>query len=279
MEGGKIYYINGSLLKAGEIERTVNKWWNTQGLIVDLRNYPSKEIAFKLAEYLIPTKKEFFIASIPNREVPGEFYYTVPYVSGKPDETDNRTLKDGVYKGKLVIIINERTISRDGLIIGICNGFQALIKLGLVPFGEITEIMEDYPTLTYNKIGRHVSTFVKTKVVSNLSPWLAGCRVGDIHYLPVSHGEGSFAASEKWIKTLKDRGQIATQYVDTEDLPTYDGFYNPNGSLEAVEGITSPDGRVFGKMAHSERLQENIYKNISGYKDQLLFESGVKYFK
>jgi C-terminal processing protease CtpA/Prc len=112
MEGGKIYYINGSLLKAGEIERTVNKWWNTQGLIVDLRNYPSKEIAFKLAEYLIPTKKEFFIASIPNREVPGEFYYTVPYVSGKPDETDNRTLKDGVYKGKLVIIINERTISR-----------------------------------------------------------------------------------------------------------------------------------------------------------------------
>lgn len=169
--------------------------------------------------------------------------------------------------------------NRDGLIIGICNGFQALIKLGLVPFGEITEIMEDYPTLTYNKIGRHVSTFVKTKVVSNLSPWLAGCRVGDIHYLPVSHGEGSFAASEKWIKTLKDRGQIATQYVDTEDLPTYDGFYNPNGSLEAVEGITSPDGRVFGKMAHSERLQENIYKNISGYKDQLLFESGVKYFK
>jgi len=112
MEDGKIYYINGSLLKAGEIERTVNKWWNTQGLIVDLRNYPSKEIAFKLAEYLIPTKKEFFVASIPNPEVPGEFYYTVPYVSGKPEETDNRTLKDGVYKGKLVIIINEQTISQ-----------------------------------------------------------------------------------------------------------------------------------------------------------------------
>jgi phosphoribosylformylglycinamidine synthase len=165
------------------------------------------------------------------------------------------------------------------LILGICNGFQALIKLGLVPFGEITDIREDYPTLTYNKIGRHVSTFVKTKVVSNLSPWLYGCRLGDIHWLPVSHGEGCFAVNEDWIKILKERGQIATQYVDSEDKPTYDGFYNPNGSVEAIEGITSPDGRVFGKMAHSERLQENLYKNIPGNKNQLIFESGVKYFK
>ena len=165
--------------------------------------------------------------------------------------------------------------NRDGLIIGICNGFQALIKLGLVPFGEITDIKEDFLTLTYNKIGRHVSSFVKTKVVSNLSPWLSGCRVGDIHWLPVSHGEGCFAASKDWINTLRSRGQIATQYVDSGDEPTYNGFYNPNGSLEAVEGITSPDGRVFGKMAHSERLQENLYKNIPGNKDQLIFESGL----
>lgn len=182
----------------------------------------------------------------------------------------NELLKDAV---------NDLLKNRDGLILGICNGFQALIKLGLVPFGEITEIREDYPTLTYNKIGRHVSTFVKTRVVSNLSPWLNGCRIGDIHWLPVSHGEGCFAASQEWIKTLKARGQIATQYVDSEDKPSYDGFYNPNGSVEAVEGITSPDGRVFGKMAHSERLQENLYKNIPGNKNQLIFESGVKYFK
>ncbi len=169
--------------------------------------------------------------------------------------------------------------NRDGLIIGICNGFQALIKLGLVPFGEITDMEEDFPTLTYNRIGRHVSSFVKTKVVSNLSPWLSQCQVEDIHYLPVSHGEGRFVANEKWIEKLKISGQIATQYVDYDNNPTYDGFYNPNGSMESIEGITSPDGRVFGKMAHSERLDSNLYKNIPGHKDQLIFESGVKYFK
>ncbi len=169
--------------------------------------------------------------------------------------------------------------NRDGLIIGICNGFQALVKLGLVPFGEITDMEADFPTLSYNKIGRHVSSFVKTKVVSNLSPWLSGCNIGDTHYLPVSHGEGSFAANDAWIEKLKKNGQIATQYVDNNNEPTYDGFYNLNGSKEAIEGITSPDGRVFGKMAHSERLDENIYKNIPGNKEQLIFESGVKYFK
>jgi phosphoribosylformylglycinamidine synthase len=169
--------------------------------------------------------------------------------------------------------------NRDGLILGIGDGFQALIKLGLVPFGKVTEIEESYPTLTYNKIGRHVSTVVKTKVVSNLSPWLRGCNVGATHYLPVSNGEGRFYANEKWIENLKKSGQIATQYVDDDNNPTYGGFYNPTGSTEAVEGITSPDGRVLGKMAHSERLDENIYKNIPGSKDQLIFESGVKYFK
>ena len=169
--------------------------------------------------------------------------------------------------------------NRDGLIIGICNGFQALIKLGLVPFGEIVEIKEDYPTLTYNKIGRHVSGFVRTKVVNNTSPWLNKCNAGDVHYLPVSHGEGKFAASEEWISRLKTRGQIATQYVDLNNEPTYDGLYNPNGSIEAVEGITSPDGRVLGKMAHSERIDNNLYKNIPGEKNQLIFESGVQYFK
>lgn len=168
--------------------------------------------------------------------------------------------------------------NRDGLIIGICNGFQALIKLGLVPFGEIVDIKDDYPTLTYNKIGRHVSTFVKTKVVSNMSPWLMNCNVGEVHHLPVSHGEGRFIANEDWIQRLKQNGQIATQYVDNYDNPTYDGLYNVNGSIEAIEGITSPDGRVFGKMAHSERLDNDLYKNIPGNKNQLIFEAGVKYF-
>lgn len=169
--------------------------------------------------------------------------------------------------------------NRDGLIIGICNGFQALIKLGLVPFGEIVDMKEDYPTLTYNKIARHISTFAMTKVVSNLSPWLNGCNVEDVHYMPLSHGEGRFVANENWINKLKENGQIATQYVDYSNNPTYDGLYNPNGSVESIEGITSPDGRVLGKMGHSERLDRDLYLNIPGNKNQLIFESGVKYFK
>lgn len=169
--------------------------------------------------------------------------------------------------------------NRDGLIIGICNGFQALIKLGLVPFGEIVDIKENYPTLTYNKIGRHVSAFIKTKVVCNNSPWLNTTKVGDVHYLPVSHGEGRFVANEEWIQKLTLNSQIATKYVDAENNPTYDGTHNINGSVEAIEGITSPDGRVFGKMAHSERLDKDLYKNIPGNKNQFIFESGVKYFK
>lgn len=182
----------------------------------------------------------------------------------------NQLLKDSV---------TDLLENRDGLIIGICNGFQALIKLGLVTFGEIVDMKEDYPTLTYNKIGRHVSSFVKTKVVNNTSPWLSMCNVGDVHSLPVSHGEGRFVASEEWLKRLKQAGQIVTQYVDEDNNPSYDGAYNVNGSVEAIEGITSPDGRVFGKMAHSERLDRDLYKNIPGNKDQLIFESGVKYFK
>lgn len=169
--------------------------------------------------------------------------------------------------------------NKDGLIIGICNGFQALIKLGLLPFGEIVDIQEDYPTLTYNKIGRHISTFTRTKVVSNLSPWLAGCNVEDIYSIPVSHGEGRFSCNEKWLSKLKENGQIATQYVDFKGDASYDGLYNPNGSVEAIEGITSSDGRIIGKMGHSERIGNNLYKNIPGEKDQHLFESGVNYFR
>lgn len=168
---------------------------------------------------------------------------------------------------------------RDGLILGICNGFQALIKLGLLPFGEIRDIEENYPTLTYNKIGRHVSRVVNTKVVSNLSPWFNNVSVGDIYSIAVSHGEGRFVASSAAIEEMKNRGQIASQYVDFNGNPSYDIRFNPNGSYYAVEGITSPDGRILGKMAHSERIGENIMKNIPGNKDQKLFDAGINYFK
>ncbi|ADG81689.1 phosphoribosylformylglycinamidine synthase [Thermincola potens] len=167
---------------------------------------------------------------------------------------------------------------RDGLMLGICNGFQALIKLGLVPYGEIRDISEDCPTLTFNTIGRHVSCLVRTKVTSTLSPWFNNVNVGDVHTIAVSHGEGRFVGREEEIEQLMRNGQVATQYVDLEGKPTYDIAFNPNGSMHAIEGITSPDGRVLGKMGHSERISSNVYKNVPGEKDQKLFEAGVRYF-
>lgn len=169
--------------------------------------------------------------------------------------------------------------NRDGLMIGICNGFQALIKLGLVPYGEIRDLDSSSPTLTYNEIGRHVSCMVNTKIVSKLSPWLNGVNVGDVHTVPVSHGEGRFVGSREVIEELFRNGQVATQYVDLEGKATMDMPFNPNGSYYAIEGITSPDGKVFGKMAHSERIGAGVHKNIYGEKDQKIFESGVNYFK
>ncbi len=168
---------------------------------------------------------------------------------------------------------------RDGLMLGICNGFQALIKLGLVPYGEIIDLMEDSPTLTYNKIGRHVSSMVQTKVVSVLSPWFSGVKLGDIHTIPISHGEGRFVANQDMIQTLVDNGQIATQYVNLEGIPSNDVLYTPNGSFEAIEGITSPDGRILGKMAHTERTGLEIAKNVPGNKYQPIFAGGVNYFR
>ncbi|WP_101773286.1 phosphoribosylformylglycinamidine synthase [Peptostreptococcus faecalis] len=169
--------------------------------------------------------------------------------------------------------------NRDGLMIGICNGFQALIKLGLVPYGEIKTPSADMPTLTYNNIGRHQAKVIQTRVASNKSPWLAATEVGDVHSIAISHGEGRFVASDDVMKSLIENGQIATQYVDFDGNATYDIEFNPNGSYYAVEGITSLDGRILGKMGHSERVGENVIKNIIGKKDQKLFESGVKYFK
>lgn len=169
--------------------------------------------------------------------------------------------------------------NRDGLMLGICNGFQALVKLGLVPTGEICDLTADSPTLTYNTIGRHISRMVYTRVSSNLSPWFAGVKAGDIHAIAVSHGEGRFVANDSVLQKLYENGQIATQYVDINGAPTGDIRYNPNGSFAAIEGITSPDGRVLGKMGHSERLAGGVFKNILGEKDQKLFQSGVNYFK
>jgi len=169
--------------------------------------------------------------------------------------------------------------NRDGLMLGICNGFQALIKLGLVPYGEIKDISEDDPTLTYNEIGRHINQMVNTKVVSKLSPWFSSADLGESYTIPISHGEGRFMGSDKLIKELFESGQVATQYVNLDGNPTYDIKFNPNGSMYAVEGITSPDGRVLGKMCHSERIGKNVSKNTFGNKDQKIFESGVNYFK
>ena len=182
----------------------------------------------------------------------------------------NAKIKEAVDK-----LLNER----DGLALGICNGFQALIKLGLVPYGRITEQKADSPTITMNTIGRHISKMVYTKVVSNKSPWLAGAELGGVYVTPASHGEGRFVADKEWLDRLFAEGMVATQYVDIDGNPTMDEEWNVNGSYRAIEGITSPDGRVFGKMAHVERKGDAVAVNIFGEQDLKVFESGVKYFK
>ncbi len=175
--------------------------------------------------------------------------------------------------------VNELLRNRDGLMCGICNGFQAIIKLGLVPFGEIIDTDESCPTLTFNTIGRHQSRIVRTRIASVKSPWLSACKVGDIYDVPISHGEGRFLADEETVKRLAEKGQIATQYVDLAGNPTSDIHFNPNDSVAAIEGILSPDGRVFGKMGHSERTGSGLYKNVEGNYDMKMFESAVNYFK
>ena len=182
----------------------------------------------------------------------------------------NERIKEAVHK-----LLDER----EGLVLGICNGFQALVKLGLVPYGKITTQTADSPTLTTNSIGRHISKSVYTKVVTNKSPWLQEAELGGVYAIPASHGEGRFVANDEWLKKLWENGQVATQYVDVNGNPTMDEDFNPNGSYMAIEGITSPDGRVLGKMAHSERRGDGVAMNIYGDQDQKIFQSGVKYFK
>ena len=182
----------------------------------------------------------------------------------------NAKIKEAVMR-----LLNER----DGLALGICNGFQALIKLGLVPYGEITGQKEDSPTLTFNTINRHISKMVYTRVVSDKSPWLQGAENGGVYVTPASHGEGRFVAPKEWIDKLFANGQVATQYCDPEGNVSMDEEWNVNGSYAAIEGITSPDGRCFGKMAHVERRDKGVAINIYGEQDLKIFESGVHYFK
>ncbi len=201
------------------------------------------------------------------------------FSAGDEPEGSGKFIATFLKNEKLTNAISDLLDNREGLIIGICNGFQALIKLGLLPEGKIKAMNEDDPTLTFNTIGRHVSQMVNTRISSVKSPWLANVNIGDIHIIPVSHGEGRFVAPTEVLQQLFDNGQVFTQYVDLDNNPTMESPFNPNGSMMAIEGIISKDGRILGKMGHSERQGDNRFKNIYGEMDQLLFESGVNYFK
>lgn len=251
-------------------EYDTGKAFQRAGGVVDtlvFRNLTAGDIEESLAE---------MVKSINNSQIimiPGGFS------AGDEPDGSGKFIATAFRNPKVKEAVMELLHKRDGLILGICNGFQALIKLGLVPYGEIREITADSPTLTYNTIGRHVSCLVRTRIASNLSPWFNRVKVGEIHTVAVSHGEGRFVADSAVIAKLAQNGQIATQYADLTGTPTYDIRYNPNGSMEGIEGITSPDGRVLGKMGHSERVGSNLYKNVPGEKDQRIFESGVEYFR
>jgi phosphoribosylformylglycinamidine synthase len=230
------------------------------------RNLKSEDIE-ESVELMVKNIKNAQIVALPGGFSAGD----EPDGSGKFIATVFRNPK---IKEAVMDLLNKR----DGLMLGICNGFQALIKLGLVPYGEIRDMDEDSPTLTFNKIGRHISNLARTKVISTKSPWLSCYQPGDILTTAFSHGEGRFYASQKEIEILIKNAQIGTQYVDLKGNPTYDITYNPNGSVMAVECITSPDGRVLGKMGHTERMRDNTMKNVPGQKDMALFSAGVAYF-
>lgn len=227
-------------------------------------------------------KPEYIKESIDkmSKEIENSQIFIIPGGFSAADEPD------GSGKFIAAILTNEkikksveRLLERDGLILGICNGFQALIKSGLLPYGEIGKITDNSPTLTFNKIGRHISQMVRTKIVSNNSPWLFDIEVGKEYIVPVSHGEGRFFASDEVIKEMFLNGQVATQYVNLEGSPTNEFIFNPNGSSHAIEGIFSKDGKVFGKMGHAERIDKNLYKNIPNAIEENIFECGVKYFQ
>ncbi len=232
-----------------------------------VRNFTSDAVAKSVEEFAAKT------ASAQMIFIPGGFS------GGDEPDGSGKFITAFFRSNEVKDAVGDLLDVRGGLMCGICNGFQALIKLGLVPYGKIIDTDENCPTLTYNVIGRHQSRLVRTRICSNKSPWLAETEVGDIFTVPISHGEGRFIASEELIRNLAANGQIATQYVDDKGEPTFDIRYNPNGSDFAIEGITSPDGRVFGKMGHSERTGNGLYKNVPGDYDIGMFRSAVKFFK
>ena len=243
--------------------------FNTYGGDSDIfviRNLSAKDMEDSVNEFAKHIQNSQMIA------IPGGF-------SGGDEPEGSAKFINAFFRNpKIKDAVEEMLYTRDGLMIGICNGFQALIKLGLVPFGRIVPLTAESPTLTYNTIGRHQSQLTLTRICTNKSPWLSCCNVGDIHNIPISHGEGRFVAPESVIKQLIANGQVATQYVDLSGNPTMDVAFNPNSSMYAIEGIISPDGRVLGKMGHTERLTDNVAKNVAGNKEQLLFKGGVEYF-
>ena len=235
--------------------------------IIVIKNLTANDIA-ESVEYTAKKIRESQMVFIPGGFSGGD----EPDGSGK---FITAFFRNAVIKNEITELLE----NRDGLMAGICNGFQALIKLGLVPFGKIIDTDENCPTLTFNTISRHQSRLVRTRIASNKSPWLMETKVGDVYTVPISHGEGRFLASDEMIAKLAENGQIATQYVDLSGTPTNDVRFNPNDSAFAIEGITSPDGRVFGKMGHSERIGDGLYKNVDGRYDMGMFRSAVKYFK
>ena len=201
------------------------------------------------------------------------------FSAGDEPEGSGKFIATVLRNPKVKEAIEDLMDNREGLMIGICNGFQALIKLGLLPYGKIKDMDKNDPTLTFNTIGRHVSQMVETRISSVKSPWLRYVNVGDTHIIPVSHGEGRFVAPREVLEELINNGQVFTQYVDKNGNVTMESPFNPNGSMLAIEGIVSKDGRILGKMGHSERQGTNRNKNIYGEMDQKLFEAGVAYFK
>ena len=232
-----------------------------------IRNLTASDVSESLAEM----KKRIDEAQIVM--IPGGFS------GGDEPEGSGKFIATAFRNPQVKEAVMNMLKNRDGLMLGICNGFQALVKLGLVPYGEIRELDSSMPTLTFNTIGRHISRMAYTRIASNKSPWFANVETGDIHTIALSHGEGRFIASPEQVAELAANGQIATQYVDLDGHAVYDSTWNPNGSVAAIEGILSPDGRILGKMGHSERIGENIAVNVPGAKDQKLFEAGVDYFK
>jgi len=235
--------------------------------IMVIRNLTAADISRSVDEFAAALKQAQMVV------IPGGF-------SGG-DEPDGSAkfitafFRNAAVKAEVEAMLEQR----DGLMAGICNGFQALVKLGLVPYGKIIDTDENCPTLTFNTINRHQSRIVRVRVASNKSPWLANTKPGEVYSVPISHGEGRFLANDDLVAQMAANGQIATQYVDLCGNATADIHFNPNNSIAAIEGITSPDGRVFGKMGHAERIGEGLYRNVPGEYDIRMFAAAVKYFK